>query len=37
MTGTPQNQLERLLQLDITQELLAEMGKNAWQLLYLSA
>lgn len=37
MTGTPQNQLERLLQLDITQELLAAMGKNAWQLLYLSA
>jgi len=37
MTETPQSQLERLLQLDITQQMLPAMGKRPWQALYLSA
>src|SRR5438128_3772497 len=36
MTGTPQNQLEHLLQLDITQQMLPATGKSPWQVLYLS-
>lgn len=37
MTETSQNQVERLLQLDITEQVLPATGRTPWQTLYLSA